>query len=74
MFLFCFGVVNQGEITSERLFIAKSCYQEWAAHALLTLEHALLTLCSRFAHALLTVLTLWGGVYLNEDTILRCRV
>ena len=52
MSLFCFGVVNQGDITSERLFIAKSCYQEWAAHALRTLclqfAHALLTLCPRF--------------------------
>ena len=41
--------------TSERFFIAKCCHQEWAAHAcsrfarvLLTLAHALLTVCSRF--------------------------
>ena len=38
---------------AERLFIAKCCLQEWAAHALLTV----LTLRSRFSHALLT---LWG--------------
>ena len=61
---FCFVLRwwTSGKITSERLFIAKCCHQEWAAHAcsrfahvLLTLAHALLTVCSRFAHALLTL-------------------
>ena len=43
---FCFVLRwwTSGKITSERLFIAKCCHQEWAAHA-----------CSRFAHALLTL-------------------
>ena len=35
-------------ITSEILFMAKCCHREWVAHALLTL-------CSGFAHALLTL-------------------
>ena len=57
---FCFVLRwwTSRKITSERLFIAKCCHQEWAAHAcsrLLTLcsrfAHALHTLCSRFAHA-----------------------
>ena len=51
---FCFVLRwwTSGKITSERLFIAKCCHQEWAAHALLTFCSRLLTLCSRsrFAH------------------------
>ena len=53
--LFCFVLRwwTSGTIISERLFIAKCCHQEWAAHALLTFCSRWLMLCSRFAHALL---------------------
>ena len=58
---FCFVLRwwTSGKITSERLFIAKCCHQEWAAHACSRFAHGLLTVCSRFAHgfahALLTL-------------------
>ena len=55
---FCFVLRwwTSGKITSERLFIAKCCHQEWAAHALLTFCSRLLTLCSRSPRFLLSPL------------------
>ena len=59
---FCFVLRwwTSGKITSERLFIAKCCHQEWAAHACSRFAHALLTLCSRSPRFLLSPLgSLW---------------